>query len=223
MNNKTENVLELFADYKLDALVLTETWHVAIKRLWGQGLNVVEVARLIPRESNLENTRYINHGGIAIASRLEIVVTKLNAKLDPRTFELLCCRLRIGHKSVALAAVYRPGSKPVSDLFFMELASLLESLSTFKCPIRMVGDMNLHLKRTNDRYTLKLIQLLDTFNLQQIVQEPTHDGGGLLDIVISPVEGNKHEVELVDTGLSDHRLVCWSLPVAQPHAEFKTI
>lgn len=53
VNNKTENVPDLFEEHRLNLLILTETWHedadsVAIKRLRNMGLNVIEAARAIP-------------------------------------------------------------------------------------------------------------------------------------------------------------------------------
>lgn len=57
----------------------------------------------------------------------------------------------------------------------------------------------------------------------QLVRDPTHDGGGLLDWVIGPCGGNLGPADVSEVGLSDHKLVHWEIESAQPCPEYKTI
>lgn len=84
----------------------------------------------------------------------------------------------------------------------------MESLATYRSHVLIVGNLNLHLECTTHSNRTKFIKLLDTFNLHQIVQEPTHDRGGLLDVVVASGEYDLQGVVVVDTGLPDHKLVC---------------
>lgn len=54
---------------------------------------------------------------------------------------------------------------------------------------------------------------MDTFNLRQFVQEPTHNRGGL-DVVIASDDTESHDLVVAKTGLSDPRLVNWLILAA---------
>ena len=65
--NKTNDVVEIMRDRRVDVFCLTETWHdadsVCINRLRAGGYNVVDRPR--PRVSD---DLSVNHGGVAIVS-----------------------------------------------------------------------------------------------------------------------------------------------------------
>lgn len=67
-----------------------------------------------------------------------------------------------------------------------------------------------------DNDSQKLQQLLDGFNLGQLVREPTHVHEGLLDVVIAPVNGELNNVAVSEVVLSDHKLVHRSIAFAWP-------
>jgi len=54
------------------------------------------------------------------------------------------------------------------------------------------------------------------------VNEATHDHGGLLDIVASRDDLLTPTVDVVDVGLSDHRLLHWSVMVSRPAPIYHT-
>jgi len=66
----------------------------------------------------------------------------------------------------------------VSTVFYTELADVLDRLMTFIDLVYVVGDLNV-------RLAAKLIDLLADYDLSCRVDTPTHDHGGLLDIVAS--------------------------------------
>lgn len=166
VGNKIENGLELFDDYHLNILSLTETCHknsdsVAIKRFCGLGLNVIEQARVIPDQSRLDDINYVNHGGIAVLSKPGTRLSRIELKFKPNTFELLCCRVGGNHTLFTIAVIYRPGSHHVSEQFFTELSSLIEILAASNSPTWIVGDLNIHLERASDSDSRKLARLLE--------------------------------------------------------------
>lgn len=61
------------------------------------------------------------------------------------------------------------------------------------------------------RVRFKFAKIMDMFNLSQFVREPTHDLRGLLDVVVASGNTEPHDVVAAKTGLSDHKLVHWSL------------
>ena len=49
--------------------------------------------------------------------------------------------------------------------------------------------------------------------MQQHVDQPTHDRGGVLDVVITHSDIQPTDIEVLDVGISDHRLVRWKFDV----------
>jgi len=66
-----------------------------------------------------------------------------------------------------------------------ELADLLDRVAMLSEPIYLAGDLNIHLERSDDTYTTRLVDLLDTYGLDIRVSESTHELGGILDDVVS--------------------------------------
>lgn len=231
MRNKLENVLELFHEFDLKLLFLAETWHegedsVTIKRLRGLGFSVIEAARPLPDDriaDTIHNSHLVNHGGLAVIAKSGIVVSKIDSKLKTRSFEHLCCRVGVGSASLITVVIYRPGSQSVSKQFYVELATLFETLTTYNCGVLITGDLNVHLEDLGDVDSQKLAELISSFDLRQYVQAPTHDHGGLLDVVITSEQCAPPDVTVADVGLSDHKLVHWTLPVTPYSDHYITV
>ena len=73
IGTKFDAIKQLRVDTRTDILCLSETWHedfdsVPIKRLRSEGLQVLERARPILLDAELENISFVNHGGIAIVT-----------------------------------------------------------------------------------------------------------------------------------------------------------
>ena len=101
------------------------------------------------------------------------------------TFELLVCSLRSASVSVIHVVIYRPGSEPVTEKFFSELTGLLEIVAAFRSRIVISGDFNIHVNDAGDRHDQHLIELINSFDLVQHVNQPTHSAGNTLDLVIT--------------------------------------
>ena len=111
-----------------------------------------------------------------------------------------------------LLAVYRPGSYALSQLFFDELSAVFERLAAFGCPIVVCGDFNIHVDNTDDINSVRLCELLQSFDCVQHVAEPTHNAGHTLDLVITRSDTSISALRVGDM-VSDHALVCFTLHV----------
>ena len=100
--------------------------------------------------------------------------------------------------------------------FFVDLADVLDRLATFVDPLFVVGDLNVHLERADDTTAAQLVDVLADHGLSCRVTAPTHDAGGLLDVVASRDDLSPPLVDVIDVGLSDHRLLRWSVPMRRP-------
>ena len=127
-----------------------------------------------------------------------------------------------GDVSYIVCAIYRPGSAAVTAAFFVDLADVLDRLATFVDPLFVVGDLNVHLERTDDATAAQLVDVLADHGLSCRVTASTHDAGGLLDVVASRDDLSPPLVDVIDVGLSDHRLLRWSVPMRRPPTVYTT-
>ena len=116
-----------------------------------------------------------------------------------------------------------PGSKAITEHFFADFTDLLECLTTRVEPIAIMGDVNFRLDCPAEASGVKFTNLLNTFGLCQHVPEPTHDGGGLLDVIITHVDERFERPCVVDIGLSDHRLVKGSISITPRLSIYETV
>ena len=212
VNNKIDDVCDVMSKHRLHMLALTETWHEdfdceTVKRIRNLDYNLIEECRTIPSTTKRDNIQFVNRGGIAIISKPG---TNVNLKVKVITFEHLCGRITLDDVSSLLVVIYRPDSQPITPKFFDDLTTLLESPCLLSLPKTIIGDLNVHIERSDDADHGRLLELMTAFGLVQHVESPTHDAGGLLVVIITTSEQAPEDVDVVDSGLSDHMLVTWS-------------
>jgi len=92
-------------------------------------------------------------------------------------------------QSVSLIAVYiviyRPDSQVVSELFFEQLTSLLQNIAAYRCRMIVCSDFNIHVNEPHDRHSQRLAEIIESFDLSQVVSGPTHRDGNTLDLVLT--------------------------------------
>ena len=136
---------------------------------------------------------------------------------------MLCVRVISGTSSYVVAVIYRPGSIAVSTDFYNELADVLDHLATFAEPVSVVGDLNVRLDRVGDLAATQLVDVLTDRGLSNHVTTSTHDLGGMLDVVVTRDDLPAPSVDVVDIGLSDHRLLQWSVPMSRSPPVYRSV
>ena len=100
-------------------------------------------------------------------------------------------------------------------------------LDSFVCKDKylLVGDINIHFNNKSDSNTRKLIDILDSRNLKQWINVPTHVAGNTLDWVISHVNADTfiNLVDVKDHVISDHFLVSIYTELNKPKFQKKYI
>ena len=218
--NKLDDLLEVCRDLSVDVCFLVETWHdadsVAFRRLRADGFQVADR----PRPRTRVDTLKTNHGGVATVANSGIRLTTLDPGIKPSTFELLVVRVVSGSTSCVVVVIYRTGV--VTSSFFSELSDVMERVVTNVDPVYIVGDINIRLDRTDDASARQFTDVLDMYGFSCRVSSPTHDLGGLLDVVASRNDLPTTAVDVIDVGLSDHRLLRWSASLARPRPVYTT-
>ncbi|ESN96867.1 hypothetical protein HELRODRAFT_178667 [Helobdella robusta] len=207
--SKYDNVYEVICD-GLDILVLTETWHgssneIAVRRTMPPGYNFVDFVR--PHDPF--------HGGLIIYFK-RCFNFKLIRLPVLKTFETLDIKLKINGTHIVLLAVYRPGSALISSLFFQELVAVLEILSLLSNNVVLAGDFNVHVEKHMDPHSVSLCEIFGNFNLVNRINEPTHELGGVLDLIITSMSFPVFDIRVLPPGVfSDHGLVQACLSIDQ--------
>jgi hypothetical protein len=149
-------------------------------------------------------------------------LSRLELGFDPATFEFLCVRVVSEASSCIVALIYRPDAADTTASFYRELADVLDRLATYADPVYVAGDVNIRLERPNDPDANRFTDDLAARCLTNCVDMPTHDRGGMLDIVASRIDLPLPRVEVVDAGLSDHRLLRLSVSGTRPSPSYVT-
>ena len=119
--------------------------------------------------------------------------------------------------------IYRPGSEDVTTEFFTELSDVLDRLVTFVDPVLIVGDINIRLDRPTNPNACQFTDIVAAHGLCSHVTSATHNQGGALDIVVTRDELPAPIVEVLDVGLSDHRLLQWSTVFTRPSPVYSSV
>ena len=115
-------------------------------------------------------------------------------------------------------------NKSSTSLFFEEFSRLLEALVTPPGSLLMAGDFNFHVDVPSDRDAQRFLRLLETFNLKQHINVPTHRSGHTLDLVITRSDENvASKFDVYDPSISDHFVVTCMLSLPKTSFERKEI
>ena len=119
--------------------------------------------------------------------------------------------------------VYHPGSIATSPKFFEELLDVLDELATFAEPVLLVGDINIRLERLVDLDVIRFTDVIAARGLINCVTGATHNLGGLLDVVMERSDLRPSRVDVIDVGLSDHRLLRWPMTLTRPSPIYPSV
>ena len=78
----------------------------------------------------------------------------------------------------------------------------------------VAGDFNIRLDRPDDLHSV--LEVLSAHGLQCRVTSPTHDRGGILDIVATRADLAAPDFSVLEAGISDHRLLRWTCHLERP-------
>ena len=227
LRNKSAAFVDLVCDSKADLFAVSETWltdndTAILSELTPQGYKLHHCPRSDRRG-----------GGTALIFKESINVEKVSVA-GKGSFEAsewsinpaATTRLRV-------VIVYRPPysvKHPVTtSTFITEFSDYLESLVMSSEPLLILGDFNIHMDLPDDTDCKNMSDLLESMGLIQHVQQPTHELGHTLDLIITRISdniiaGRPYTGEL----FSDHFPVFCQLkserpPVAVKHLQFRKI
>ena len=222
VRNKTLSVKDFTVESDIDVLAVIETWlsnesdEYVIRDLCPTGYEFYNV----PSGSR--------GGGVELLYKKRIRFQKQSCiKAKFRSFEFTDLLLRQDSTSLRVVIVYRPQTvhnRSTEPVFFQEFPSLLEKLAIVAGSLLIIGDFNFHVEDCNDRSALRFLQLLETFNMEQHIREPTHRSGHTLDLMITRAEENiAGNFSVHDLAFSDHFAVSCTLALRKVPFERKRL
>ena len=203
MVNKTQDIQLELVHNNLDLYILTETWigeddTTTPGRLCPSGYKALSVSR-----------HGRTGGGIAIVykNNLNINITK-GQPLE--TMESTCFSINTGFKAVNLTAIYRPPDSNALE-FCNELANLLESKINSSSELILLGDLNIAVNKPSEAVPSIFLDMLNSFNLINRVDKPTHRLSNTLDLIIHDADSNVIPRIKIGRLFSDHNIVLFDI------------
>ena len=173
LHSKELQVSDIFKDYSIDAILLTETW-----------LSIKDKEWCAAKSLNKNNLKLSTHhrsesrgGGLALTCKSYYQV-KLLGKGTLRSFEHATWELTIKSGKVAITSIYHPPYSAKNRI-------LSDSTNNV-----ILGDFNLHVSDDGDAEAATFTDICETLGLYQHIAFPTHRSGNVLDLILTEVCNN---------------------------------
>ena len=124
------------------------------------------------------------------------------------SFEFSHWMVEFQSRRLQIIIIYRsPYSRnhPVTtSVFFADFSSFLENIMS-SVPLLIAGDFNIHVEVPGNAERVCFKELLESTGLQQHVNEPTHESGHTLDLIITRhCDSLLADIHVSDCLFSDH-------------------
>ena len=145
-------------------------------------------------------------GGIALLYKDSMKVKKIEAQ-HLHTMEYAIWQVSLKNKTIEILGIYHPPPKQdqTNTIFLDEITKLL----TLKLPNMenaiILGDLKMHIEDPNDFNSKIFVDMMEALGLKQLVVEPTHQKGNILELVFTKVlsQINVRQLEMLNF-ISDH-------------------
>lgn len=206
-----QELRQIISDHSFDVFTVSETWlHRGIPdRLLN--INGYKLYRC---------DRETRGGGLCI-----YVTNTLNTTIFPtgNTIEQLWVNFTLYKHSYAIGVVYKPPTFD-TNFFLSELEDSLSLIAPTADHIICTGDFNINVLNLQSTYVNNLYSVLETFNLEQIVDTPTRItdiSTALIDLILTFREEKIIEKGVLQNNSSDHDIVFCVLKVKNKSSEPK--
>lgn len=224
VRNKVNEIVDYVVDNSLDIVALTETW------LGPAGTDCKTEGDLCPPGFRLllSSRSQGRGGGVALLFKSSLKYKCATQDNIPKSFEFLEVTLYTQGCPTQLIVIYRPPPSAKNKLtvtqFYTEFSSFLEEKVLSTGRLCIVGDFNFHVDNSENKDATKFVNLLESFDLIQHVNQPTHARGHVLDLIITrSSEQLIEDIVVKDMQISDHFWIHCSLQGQKPRSVKKEI
>ena len=163
-------------------------------------------------------------GGVAVIYRKSLKIHPVKIRTY-RSFECISCKIMTEEGTYMFSNIYRPDysmkNRYTVPKFIEEFSSLVDEIQAHAVPFMFLGDYNLHVETLFASYSCSLstsyeikkkkeasafLQVLQSNDLLQLIDKPTHEQGGTLDLLIM----NNDICDFGSWDIVDKNIVCES-------------
>lgn len=217
VQRKIPYMINLIKEKKLNLFLITETW-----------LKKGNEDKLKKREGDFKiyhRMRAQSRGGgvaiLVVRNEMDYTSPAVLQNFNPTTFEHVAANLKhhTWEHHVLFINVYRPPESSREktndtmtkfELFKKEFEDLLTEAKKINKKLIVTGDFNIWFETDNHQQT-QFFELLNNHGLTQHVNDPTHNNGHTLDLVISNVGISNIQLEQTPPEISDHFTVYFNV------------
>ena len=192
----------------VDLFFVTETW------LSPQG-DEAKTVELVPSgfdEKSFPRQSRSRGGGIATVYKSTLgsnITLKTNFDFAHTSFEVVLASITLQHNTLHFFCLYRPPPNRRNNLtdsmFTEQLPDFLDYVNLLPGFVCLVGDMNMHFDYPLQSLTKQTLITLSLYDIVQVINEPTHKCGHIIDWVIVRPDDDIHRKSTVTDSLgSDH-------------------
>ncbi len=211
--NKITTIANYTHEHDIDMYLIVELWLPEIEHRKKGDLKQDDYEiKYMPRDSR-------KGGGMICLYKKELCVVKMEPPFAIRTMECMEIMMTVWSKKVRLVNIYCPepseNNRYTMGDFYKEFSKLMSHYNTIKDRVIICRDFNIHVNKTEDPDSKKLMAVLSRFNLTQHVNEPTHRLGNTLDLIITRKRSiilNHH----VDFQISDQNNIIFQIDMQKP-------
>ena len=140
----------------------------------------------------------------------KVSISTLPSWISEWLLTLLIFSINTGNKVINLIAIYRPPDSNVLE-FCNELANLLESKINSSGELILLRDFNITVNKPSEAEPATFLDMLNSFNLINRVDKPTHRLSNTLDLIIHDADSNIIPRIKIDRLFSDHNIVLFDI------------
>ena len=217
LNNKIESFIQSLEDNDIQIGAVGETW-------FGSSNNYV-TAYLRDHGYNIHHQHRETQKGGGVSIIFSNSITRDQSRVHTfSSFECVSVTFSgLNGNKLVFVVVYRLGDVPMS-IFLTEFNEFVEYLHFAFTNFILCGDFNIHCNDLLNPDVIKFYGILNSFNLNQFVNEPTHVMGNTLDLVIcNPVNVPITNLNVCSDTPSDHFIVYFSINFAPNLNEPKVV
>ena len=207
ITQKTTEIRELITEKSFDILALTETWL--------SESDTCKIVDFLPQTHMFYHVPRLGRGGgVGIILSKRFANIKMIKIQKYNNFEHLEINFTLSNKLFKFVVIYRPPEKRNFENFEIDLQNLLNTIFDENRQVYICGDFNIWADQENDRYNIKLREIIENYNYMNIVNKPTTRSEHTLDLVLCEKSDNclvEVDVELDYIARNFHKLVTFKL------------
>lgn len=208
IRNKTLYINDYITTHNIDIFAVSETW-------FDTDTDDICINELLPNNYEIKHVNRSNDkraGGVALIYSTSLKIVQHTITTQYTQFEVMSVLISNRNKNINMCIIYRPPTSTTNGLslreFMDEWQQFISTLTISNSELLLVGDVNIHLDKTDNSDTKQFTESMRSCGLHQHITEPTHVAGHTLDVLITRDKTAAkfiNDIEVRDIGLCTNK------------------